>query len=385
MKRVIALYLDKIYELSSEEFVEIEDRVLCENNEDIITLSLLPTVVLNELNEPIKDLIKTITEAEAFKELHEYEKASIKYEDAAEICSEMGDTAKYKDYYAYAAIMKENTEKWRYISSLWYKASGKFDKNTMDYRDYNSLIHSYPTISFDKWNNWNEKEKVARACQYAAYSEDNYNGPTDSYWLYKEAYDSYREAQNYGRMIECLISATNRYIKGYSKLPEDIINEWKDILCKEELVSQNRYIIELSFEEIYRTMERYDNENAKFFYIESQKLRIKDYEDKNETLRVICLKTLWCLTDFNTNVAKITLLTISMVLIFFPFTYCLADNSIMVTDAIFKSINTFLGIETIVTEYNALYVLSVLEVLFSYFILVIISTFVIEKVVKSLD
>ena len=89
--------------------------------------------------------------------------------------------------------------------------------------------------------------------------------------------------------------------------------------------------------------------------------------------------------NFNTNVAKITLLTISMVLIFFPFTYCLADNSIMVTDAIFKSINTFLGIETIVTEYNALYVLSVLEVLFSYFILVIISTFVIEKVVKSLD
>lgn len=74
-----------------------------------------------------------------------------------------------------------------------------------------------------------------------------------------------------------------------------------------------------------------------------------------------------------------------MVLVVFPFLYYLADDTVVLPNVIFRSINTFLGIETIVTGYNALYAVSVLEVLFSYFILVIISTFVIQKVVKSLD
>lgn len=264
MKRVVVQHLGNFYEYSCDQFVEINDQEICEHKEGIIILSMMPTVVLDELNERIKKLLDTVKEAEELKNTYEYEKASIEYEKAAAICMEMGDISKYKDYYAYAAIMKENTEKWRYISALWYKASGKLSQDTKDYKDFNSLIHSYPTISFEKWNNWNAKEKIGRACQYAAYSEDNYNGPTDSYWLYKEAFDSYKDAKIYGRMIECLISATNRYIKGYNKLPNEIINEWKNILCDEGLVKDYRFVIELSFGEIYRTMDRYDSESAKF-------------------------------------------------------------------------------------------------------------------------
>ena len=385
MKRIVVLYLDYIYELSSETFKRIDEKKICEQEEDTIVLSMMPTITLDEIKEPIKKLIEIVEDAEELKKKHEYDRASIKYEEAAEKCIEMGDTEKYKDYYAYAAIMKENTEKWRYISSLWYKASGKFDKSTMDYKDYNSLIHSYPTISFSKWNSWEEKEKAARACQYAAYSEDNYNGPTDSYWLYKEAFDMYKEAKIYGRMIECLISATNRYIKGYNKLPEEIIIEWKSILDKEDLVMKHRYIIELAFEEIYRIMDRYDSKSAKFFYVECQKLRIKDFKEKKDYFNVLTLKFLGLFTDFNTNLKKITIMTLLMVLVVFPFTYHLADNSYSFSSAIFRSINTFLGIEAIVAGPNLLYVLSVLEVLFSYFVLVIISTFIVKKAVKNLD
>ena len=66
--------------------------------------------------------------------------------------------------------MKEDSEKWRSISYLWYKASGKM-KDTKVYTDFNSLQHSYPTISMEKWRSFGEKERV---CDIKQEAIDNY-------------------------------------------------------------------------------------------------------------------------------------------------------------------------------------------------------------------
>ena len=133
-----------------------------------------------------KDLVDIINNAIHFKEKKNYEYASREFEKAANLLENIGDKKRAMDYYAYAAIMKENSEKWRSISYLWYKASGKME-DTKVYTDFNSLRHSYPTISIERWRSFEDKEKIGRAIQYAAYSEDNFGGPTDSYWLYEEA------------------------------------------------------------------------------------------------------------------------------------------------------------------------------------------------------
>ncbi|WRK55116.1 hypothetical protein SD457_10010 [Coprobacillaceae bacterium CR2/5/TPMF4] len=91
-----------------------------------------------------------------------------------------------RDYYAYAAITAERTEKWRRISYLWYSAYEPIVDN-QDYKDYNTMLHTFPSISFEKWNSFSSKEKQGRALQYAAYSDDNHNGTLDSYWIYEKA------------------------------------------------------------------------------------------------------------------------------------------------------------------------------------------------------
>ena len=84
--------------------------------------------------------------------------ASREFEKAANLLENIGDKKRAMDYYAYAAIMKENSEKWRSISYLWYKASGKME-DTKVYTDFNSLRHSYPTISIERWRSFEDKEK----------------------------------------------------------------------------------------------------------------------------------------------------------------------------------------------------------------------------------
>lgn len=330
--------------------------------------------------------IETIlSEAEKYRNSHEYEKAAVSYEKAAELFAQTDNSPEAQNCYAYAAIMKEHTEKWRYISYLWYKASGNISSGSVDYKDFNSLYHSYPTISFEKWNNYSAKEKIGRAYQYSAYSEDNYNGPTDSYWLYEKAVSAYKDAKIYHRMIECLISATNRYVRQYNKLSDEVIDNWKFILRDKKIVSENRYIIMLSFEEIYKTMTRYDSKNAKFFYIESQKLRAEDDRINKRYISYIKMKLWYLFSTYNTNAYKIVFWSLLIVLILFPLLFICSGGSNNYYEALRISINNFLGIQTISEGYICFYFWGIVEVLFSYFILVIISTYMIEKVVKKIS
>ena len=163
--------------------------------------------------EVVHQFLGKLDAAEQHEDTFHFEEASRTYEAAAEIISILHQPTITSDCYAFAAIMKEKTEKWRYISYLWYKAGTSTGLESMQYKDYNGLFHSYPTISFEKWNKLTIAEKKARALQYSAYSEDNYNGPSDSYWIYEQATQAYKDAQNYSRMVECLIATTNRYIR----------------------------------------------------------------------------------------------------------------------------------------------------------------------------
>ena len=203
MKKYYIKYGDFIYCVKNRKVRVVKD--ISELNDWGTPCDLTDKMPFEDILKYIKEFIDVVDNAIFFKQEKNYDNASREFEKAADILEHIGDKTHARNYYAYAAIMKENSEKWRSISYLWYKASGKME-NTKDYIDFNSLQHTYPTISIEKWESFEDKEKIGRAIQYAAYSEDNFGGPTDSYWLYEEAVDAYKIAGKYGRMIECLIS-----------------------------------------------------------------------------------------------------------------------------------------------------------------------------------
>lgn len=331
-----------------------------------------------------KELVDIIENAVQFKQQKNYEYASREFERAADLLEKIGDKTCAMDYYAYAAIMKENSEKWRSISYLWYKASGKM-KDTKVYTDFNSLQHSYPTISMEKWRSFGEKERIGKAIQYAAYSEDNFGGPTDSYWLYEEAVQAYKSAENYGRMIECLISATNRYIKQYNKISDKLVALWKEVLRNKNMYQSYEKLIILAFDEIYKNMNLNKSENAKFFFIESKKMQIKVNFMEHHYLRGIKEIFNGMLSGFGTNMVKTIIQVVISVIGLFPWIFMKLNNCLTYQDAVICSINNFLGIEHIFSANKYIYFVGVAETLYSYFILVVISTYVINRVVKDMS
>lgn len=354
-----------------------------DNSLEIFTISSNENISLEIVMESIKKILQYVYSAKEDMFEKKYEEASSAFECAADLCFKLGDSKRARNYYAYAAITKEKSEKWRSISYLWYRASGAMSQ-IKEYKDFNSLQHTYPTTSMEKWNSLEQKEKKARAIQYAAYSEDNYGGPTDSYWLYEEAANAYKEAKNYGRMIECLVSATNRYIKQYNTISPKIMDDWKEILKDKDIVSKFRKMIILTFEELYKNINRYDSENAKFFYIESKKLNISECWIQKKYLKSIC-NVIWMFySNFNTSCLKIIVQSIIIVLLVFPGLFVLINPEQHFLDAIILSINNFLGIETIPDGNLLLFITCVVEVIYAYFILVIISTYLIGKAIKEL-
>lgn len=367
---------DSYSELSpTDDNYPIDDKDAFVSNES--QLDLEQTVAI------VRSIITLSEQARNAYSQKQFQEASASYERIAELCASLGDKANSQDYYAYAAIMMEHSEKWRHISELWYKASGSVSQ-VSDYKDYNSLQHSYPTISVEKWNSFNRSEKKARAIQYAAFSEDNYNGPSDSYWLYEQAIDAYEQAKNYGRMIECMISATNRYATQYSSLPQHLFDKWNRIIHQKEITRQYREMIILSFEEIYKLMNRHETNKAKFFYINSKKLSIAEFWNKRQYLKSIQM-TLWMLsTNFNTSLIRIILSVVMPVLVVFPILFIYTGENISYISAVRMSLSNFLGIAAITSDSWGIYLVGVVEVIYAYFALVVIGSYVISRTVKDL-
>lgn len=332
----------------------------------------------------INVLLNSIENAFQFKDEKKYEGASREFEKAANLLEQIGDKLHARDYYAYAAIMKENSEKWRSISYLWYKASGKME-NTKDYTDFNSLQHTYPTISIDRWRSFDDKEKIGRAIQYAAYSEDNFGGPTDSYWLYEEAVQAYKAAGKYGRMIECLISATNRYVKQYKQISDELISMWKEVLHTKKMRQSHEKLIILAFDEIYKNMNQHESEKAKFFYIESKKMQTRVAFSEHHFFKGLKGIIGSVFSDFGTNLYKIVIQVFIIVIGVFPWIFMQLNSSLNFKDAVICSINNFLGIEHASSCNSSLFFTGITETLYSYFILVVISTYVINRVVRDLN
>ena len=384
MNNYILKYGDTYHIISKEKVITVKGNSdLCDSDYKHDYTSEIQENDLDKLLTKIRSIIGFIDDAEDYKKNKEYEKASISFEKAAALLELVGDEKNACDCYAYAAIMKENSEKWRSISFLWYKASGKM-KSIKDYTDFNSLQHTYPTISIERWKQFSEKEKIGRAIQYAAYSEDNYGGPTDSYWLYEEAVHAYKDAGINDRMIECLISATNRYVNQYNKVSDSLILLWKDVLKDKQTPRLYGKLIILAFDEIYKKMDRNESEKAVFFYIESKKMQTVLAFAEHQYLKGIKGICENLFSDYGTNVLKVIIQVLVIVLGLFPLIFMFLDDCMSFKSALICSVNNFMGIEYVGAN-NSLYFAGIFEVLYSYFILVVISTYVINKVVRSMN
>ena len=382
MKKYYIKYGDFIYCVKNRKVRVVKD--ISELNDWGTPCDLTDKMPFEDILKYIKEFIDVVDNAIFFKQEKNYDNASREFEKAADILEHIGDKTHARNYYAYAAIMKENSEKWRSISYLWYKASGKME-NTKDYIDFNSLQHTYPTISIEKWESFEDKEKIGRAIQYAAYSEDNFGGPTDSYWLFEEAVDAYKIAGKYGRMIECLISATNRYVKLYNKVSDKLIILWEDVLQNKKMYQFHEKLIILAFDEIYKNMNQNESEKAKFFYIESKKLQIRVSFMEHHYLKGMKDFFSGLFSDFGTSIFKIISQVVLIVVGVFPWIFMRLNRGLTYQNAIINSINNFLGIEYISYTNKYLYFVGIVEILYSYFILVVISTYVINSVVRDMN
>lgn len=382
MEKYYVKYGDFIYGVESRKVSVVKD--ISEVDDWRIPHDFTYEMSFENVLKCAKGLVDIINNAIHFKEKKNYEYASREFEKAANLLENIGDKKRAMDYYAYATIMKENSEKWRSISYLWYKASGKME-DTKVYTDFNSLRHSYPTISIERWRSFEDKEKIGRAIQYAAYSEDNFGGPTDSYWLYEEAVQAYKSAGKYGRMIECLISATNRYVKQYNKVSDKLVTLWKEVLQNKDMHQSYEKLIILAFDEIYKNMNLNKSENANFFFIESKKMQVKVNFKEHHYLRGIKEWLDGLLSDFGTNMLKMIIQVVIIVIGVFPSIFMWLNSHLAYQNAVICSINNFLGIEHISSINKKLYFAGVAETLYSYFILVVISTYVINRVVKDMS
>lgn len=322
------------------------------------------------------------------------EEVSMEYEALADILNSIGLKYIAKDFYAYAAISAEKTEKWRRISYLWYSAFEPIEDGK-DYQDYNTLLHTFPSISFKKWDTFTEKEKLGRALQYAAYSDDNHNGPSDSYWIYEMAARKYYEANIYERAVECAVSATNRYASCYHTVKPEMIALWKDLLSD----SQSKEYTDLlfvSFNDIYRNLNLYEVEIADFFYIEMQKIKQNKLLSQKKYIK-FAFNKIWSIsTNYGTGVTRIVISTISLVCIVFPILYFLLTDGFVfigkgeITQAlkhflvcVGTSFNAFLGIGSVPEIEGLFHIIVIVEAFYAYVVLIIISTNIIKKIIAQ--
>lgn len=127
------------------------------------------------------------------------------------------------------------------------------------------------------------------------------------------------------------------------------------------------------------------SENAKFFFIESKKMQIKVNFKEHHYLRGIKEWLDGLLSDFGTNMLKMIIQVVIIVIGVFPSIFMRLNSHLAYQNAVICSINNFLGIEHISSINKKLYFAGVAETLYSYFILVVISTYVINRVVKDMS
>lgn len=373
------------------------NEISCFENENASNGFLKLFITFNTLERNGEDL-KRIFELKK-KVIHKLEKenfeeVSIIYKELAELHNKLGLINAAKDYYAYAAIAAEKTEKWRNISFLWYSAYEPMDKEH-DYQDYNSLAHTYPSISFEKWSSFSNAEKRGRALQYAAYSDENHGGPSDSYWIFESAAFEYLNAGNYGRAIECAVSATNRYALCYHQIKPEIINLWKQLLDNPEK-TQYLDLLYISFSDIYRNLNLFQSEDADYFYIQAQKIQ-QEKLIKNKKYGKLIVNKCWSLmTKYGTNISRIAVLTALLVLVIFPLAYYFCQYTFPVNwselsvdvlyrflDCIKISLNTFFSVGEVPNIDGVFYLFTLAETFYAYIALVIISTSIIGKLLTQ--
>lgn len=203
--------------------------------------------------------------------------------------------------------------------------------------------------------------------------------------VYKFKYEIYKIAGKYGRMIECLISATNRYVKLYNKVSDKLIILWEDVLQNKKMYQFHEKLIILAFDEIYKNMNQNESEKAKFFYIESKKLQIRVSFMEHHYLKGMKDFFSGLFSDFGTSIFKIISQVVLIVVGVFPWIFMRLNRGLTYQNAIINSINNFLGIEYISYTNKYLYFVGIVEILYSYFILVVISTYVINSVVRDMN
>ena len=323
-----------------------------------------------------------------------YVKVSAEYEATADLLNRIGLKSVAKDFYAYAAIMAEKTEKWRRISYLWYSAFEPI-KNGKDYQDYNTLSHTFPSISFEKWDSFSEEEKLGRALQYAAYSDDNHNGPSDSYWIYEIAAHQYWQAGIYERAVECAVSATNRYASCFHTVKSEMIELWKELLSDSRSKGCSDLLF-VSFNDIYHNLNLYEVEIADFFYIEMQKIKQNKLLSQKKYIKFAFNKVWSILTDYGTGVTRIVISTVLLVCLVFPIAYFFLTNGLDVicrgefvqtlnhfVVCVVTSFNVFLGIGSVSEIEGWFHVIVIVEAFYAYVVLIIISTNIIKKIIAQ--
>lgn len=387
--KIICLFADNELSVKKYEYLECNKIFISEilnieemtSNPAVFTISLKYADYLSKKALFFK-LENVLSEAHISTQQKEYLNASRQYVLAAETMLETGISSIASKYYALAAIMSEKMEDWRRISFLWYKAYCPDQNESLEYTDFNTLEHNYPTILFDKWITFSDEEKKARALQYAAYSEDNYNGPVDSYWLYEEAAKAYSLSGNVERMIECLTSATNRYITAYHRVDQSIVSQWEKILTDKS--SEKYYeLLHISLEEIYRNFDLYEVTGSEFFFIQAKKIELKKLKLQHKWLKLI-RKGFWSwLTCFGLSIKRIVLISSAMVFVLFPLIYKLLLKEQCFLLCIKKSLNVFFNISFEINVCPECYAVQVAETLFSYMVLAIISSYYISKLLRE--
>lgn len=349
---------------------------------------------LNMYSEKLIEVIKLKESANYHMQCDMFETASREYKQIADKYCALGAVDIARDYYAYAAISAENTEKWRRISYLWYCAHKPLNKNH-DYHDFNSLEHTFPSISFERWNSFTDKEKSGRALQYSAYSDDNHNGPSDSYWIYEKAAREYLAAGIYGRAIECAVSATNRYSQCFHQVSSELIALWEALL-HQSAISQYEDLLLVSFEEIYRNLNLFKAKEADFFYIQMRKIQERRLLKTKERGKYLLSRVWSSLTQYGTNITGITILTLVLVFMIFPSLFYLCIHypisleieniSVICTrfiQCVVISLDVFTGIGTSQDSGWLFHILIICETLYAYVALVIVSSGLIGKLLTQ--
>ena len=305
------------------------------------------------------------------------------YEKMAVLCYKLRLESLATDYYAFSAITAERMEEWRRISYLWYSAySPGHEESVVDYNDFNTLQHTYPTISFEKWRSLSKAEKKARALQYSAYSEDNYNGPVDSYWIYFNAWEEYYTAGILDRAIECLVSATNRYVQAFRQLDPKVMNAWKVALNHPEIKRYDDLILR-AFEEIYRNLNLNSANNADFFYIECKKIEHRKLLQNKKYFSYMAVKSWAILTKYGMSIYRLVALTVIMIHLIFPVAFLLTPVDMSFSECLMVSINVFFSIKFETEICWIFFLIEIVEIFYSYMILVAISTWLLRKFLNN--